>query len=635
MISTFHGIEVGKRGLQVHQQGLHVIEHNVSNSNTEGYSRQRLTIKTFDPLYVPGLTREERPGQVGMGPIENRIGRIRNAFLDDRIMSEKSNEGYWNTMHFNMYQIEQFHNESSQHTIRNYLDQYWKSWEKLNKNPTDRATRSVVRETALTLSRGVSKTFDRLFNLQSNIDTQIRLKVSEINSYAKQISQLNEQILKSEQVGDSPNDLMDKRDLMVEKLSKMINLNVVRTDRDEFMINIGSQYLVQGQKFRKLLAEGNASNDGYADVKWGDDKSKVKLLTGELKALVKVRDDVLGNQIKQIDNLSANLIDLVNEVHKDGFGLNFKTNMRFFKKINLTQNRNGNYDFSGDGQEDKTILFKMSGTKKIDPDLEVGSAGVLNFGPIVDGGKDVTISYTARDKIKEVIDRINRSEVGVVAYLNHRGRMSIKASLPKEKKFMKFVIRHIEDSGDLLVGISGLLRNRGAQGAYDWNSINQVNKLVGGEKDYSVSHQHHPSRWIGLDDAIKRDVNNISASQGVDTTGDDRFNKSNGIGDGNNALKLAKIRYSHAMIGENSTFDEYFTALIGQLGSDSRDSKIHLEKSQLVLKHLQNNRKSISGVSIDEEMANMIMFQHGYNASARVISTLDSMLDTIINRMRA
>ena len=115
MISTFHGIEVGKRGLQVHQQGLHIIEHNVSNSNTEGYSRQRITFETFNPLYVPGLTREERPGQIGMGPIEQRISRVRNAFLDDRIMVEKANNGYWNTMQFNLYQVEQFHNESSQH----------------------------------------------------------------------------------------------------------------------------------------------------------------------------------------------------------------------------------------------------------------------------------------------------------------------------------------------------------------------------------------------------------------------------------------------------------------------------------------------------------------------------------------
>lgn len=635
MMSTFHGIETGKRGLQVHQQGMHTVEHNVSNANTEGYSRQKIDFETFPPLYVPGLSREHRPGQVGMGPVVQQIKRVRNQFLDDRIMLEMANMGYWDSMHFHLYQVEQIHNESSPHTVRNALDKFWESWQKLNHNPDDRATRAVVRETGQTLARSVSKTFDRLYALQSNIDTQIRLKVDLINNYAVNIAQLNEKILQVQQVGDNPNDLMDKRDLLIEKLSRMINVNVVRRDPDDFTIYVGSQFLVQGAKHRKLLAEGNVQKNGYADIQWSDTGKQVKVERGELKALFVLRDEVLENQITQLDNMTINLVDLVNETHKDGFGLNFKTGLRFFKQINLTQNRNGNFDYNGDGVEDKTILFKIAGTKKIDPDLEMGSSGVLNFGPRDVDGKDVTISYAARDRIRDVIDRINRSDVGVVAYINHRGRLAVKAAIPSDKRHMKFVIRHLEDSGDFLVGITGLLRQRGAGGAYDWNSINMVNRLVGGEKDYTVTAQYHPSRWMDISVAVRNDLNNIAAAKGVDTSGDDRFDKSNGPGDGNNALTIAKYRYDNGMIGENATFDEFFTGLIGQLGSDSRDSKTHLDKSKLVMKNLHKERKSISGVSLDEELAKMVMLQHGYSASARMIRTQDEMLDTIINRMKA
>lgn len=635
MISTFHGIEVGKRGLQVHQQGMHVLEHNVSNASTEGYSRQRITFETFDPLYQPGLARENRPGQIGQGTVVQRITRVRNAFIDDRIMQETSNMGYWDKMQFMYKQLEQLQNEPSKHTIRNNLDKFWKSWQKLSQNPDDRATRTVVRETGVTLARSISKNFDRLSGMQSNIDDQLRLKVQEINNFAKQISGLNEKILQSKQVGDNPNDLLDKRDLMVEKLSRMVNVNVVRKDPDEFMVYIGSQYLVQGTKVRKIAALGNAQKNGLTDIRWADNKTRVKLEKGEITALLNMRDKVIGEQIRQFDNMAINLMDLVNESHKDGFGTNGKTGLNFFNVVHLVQNRSGNYDSTGDGIDDKTILFKISGTKKVDPNKAIGSSGILNFGPKVPGGKDVLIRYNPQDKVKDVVNKINKSDVGVVAYFNHRGRLAFKASLPDNKQNMNFVIRRLEDSGDLLVGISGILRQRGAQGAYDWSRVNQVTKLVGNEKDYTVTPQYHPSRWVDVSDAVRLDVNNIAAAQGTDTDGDDKFDKPNGLGDGNNALVISKYRFENGMIGEKATFNKFFTGIIGKLGADSRDARTHFEKSKLVMKHLEGNRKAISGVSMDEEMANMVMFQHGYNASARFIKTLDQMLNTVINRLMA
>ncbi|MDR2733853.1 MAG: flagellar hook-associated protein FlgK [Spirochaetota bacterium] len=635
MLSTFHGIEVGKRGLQTHQQGLHVVEHNIANMNTEGYSRQRITFEAMQPLFVPGLSREETPGQIGMGGVVQSITRVRNEFIDDRIMEETSNLGYWQITYDRLHQIEQLHNESSEETIRNDLDQFWKSWEKLNINPDDHATRAVVRETGITLSRSISKNFDRLFNLQTNIDTEIQIKIEEINAFARQIAELSDQIRKSEQIGDNPNDLWDKRDLLVEKLSSIINVNVVRSNPEEYMVYIGSQYLVQGSKFRRLAGVGNPMNDGFVDVKWDDDRSAVKIGHGGIAALLELRDVTIADQIREMDNFTLNLTDLVNEVHRDGFGLNFKTGINFFQEVYRTQNRNANYDYNGIGRETHSMVFRVSGTKAVDLDREIGSEGQLNFGPEHPDGEDTIISYTARDTVREIIDRINRNDTGVVAYANHRGRIALKANLPMDRRNENYVIRHIEDSGDFLVGITGILRERGQAGAFDWRSIDQVSKFEGSEKDFAITPQYHLSRWMDVDIAIKRDLNSIAAAQGIDTTGDDRFNKSNGFGDGNNALVIAGYRYGAGMIGDNATFDEFFTSIIGRLGSASRDAKTHMEKSALVMKHLENNRKSLSGVSEDEELSAMLMFQHGYNASARLIRTLDSMLDTLINRLHA
>ena len=93
------------------------------------------------------------------------------------------------------------------------------------------------------------------------------------------------------------------------------------------------------------------------------------------------------------------------------------------------------------------------------------------------------------------------------------------------------------------------------------------------------------------------------------------------------------LRYKKAMIGEQSTFDDYYTALISETGTLAEQAKLEFETTELLSNNLENLRQSVSGVNLDEELANIVMFQHGYNASARVVSTMDKMIDTIINRM--
>ncbi|MFQ3619424.1 MAG: flagellar hook-associated protein FlgK, partial [Spirochaetales bacterium] len=97
MQSTFSGIELGKRGLFSHSQGLSTVGHNLSNASTEGYSRQRVRLKATDPLDVPGLSRAERPGQIGQGTSVSRIERIRDELLEGRIIAQTNGEFYWQT----------------------------------------------------------------------------------------------------------------------------------------------------------------------------------------------------------------------------------------------------------------------------------------------------------------------------------------------------------------------------------------------------------------------------------------------------------------------------------------------------------------------------------------------------------
>mgnify|MGYP000742922349 CR=1 FL=1 len=309
------------------------------------------------------------------------------------------------------------------------------------------------------------------------------------------------------------------------------------------------------------------------------------------------------------------------------------TNRNFFKYLPITAAANGDYDSNNDGILDSTAIFKIAGTNSLDPNTTIGIQGTITFDANTQGGAPITINYYATDTVADVIDRINKSGAEVVAYLDHRNRLVLKATLAQDDNNKDFVIRHIEDSGNFLVNYAGILRASGAAGAYDWRATGAVNALQIPATNYTVAPLYDISAWVDVDMAIKTDVSKIAAASGTDTTGDGDLDTPTGVGDGTNALKIAELRYKKVMIGENATFDEYYTAVISEIGTLGEQAKLETEIAEKLVDNFKNIRQSISGVNLDEEMANLVMFQHGYNAAARVITIMDRMLDTIINRM--
>lgn len=629
MLSTFHGIEVGKKGIMANNAGIENIGHNLSNIETPGYSRQKINLTTFPPLFEPSANRVETAGQIGAGVIVEDIQRVRDQTIDDRINYENGGLGFWKTREDFLHQIELIINEPNSPNLRTVLDEYWESWHKLSLDPLERASREELIQRTKSLTTTFNHYFNSLYNLRQNINMLVEQRINEINHIAEEIANLNLQIIKSEALGDNPNDLYDKRDLLVEKLSKYVDIRVERINKKELVVYIGTENLVQGGKVNKIYGIGNTANDGFVDVRWGDGR-KVKLGGGELAGLISVRDVDLKNIINELDALAINIIDATNEIHKDGFGLNLSTDINYFTQFSITPYANGNYDFNNDGNIDGTAIFKVSGINEINPDSIIGSSGYLNFGPAYPGGNDVIISYNANDKIKDIIEKINKSDANVVAYLNHKNQLSFKAKLPVDDRYPYFVIRHIEDSGNFLVGIAGLLANSGPNGAFDYRTINDITKFNVPHNNISLTPEKHPSGWISINETIVQNPDNIAAAGGYDFNGSGNPNRVNGLADNRNALLIAELRHKKIMIESQSTIGDFFKSIVGKLGTQSETAKINSDKNKTVVETLENLREQISGVNIDEELTKMLMFQHGYNASARLVSTIDRMIETII-----
>jgi len=632
MSSTFMGLEIGKRGLASHQQALYVTGHNISNAENKEYTRQRVVITAADPIYVPALNRANTPGNMGQGSVVSIVERIRDHFIDDRIVSEKNNMGYWQTKNDFIYQVEGIYNEPSDQSLRSRLDALWSSWQELSKYPEERSTREVAKEKAVHLSNEVRNIYRQLYELRENANRQVAQRVDQINVYAREIRDLNDRIQKSEALGDRPNDLLDKRDAFIEKLSGLVDISVGRSDKDEHIVYIGGENLVQGNIFRPLKAVKNPDNDGMYDVLWNTE-TNVTIKGGELAGLIDVRDNIIRQNINDINAFSINFTDMVNEVHKDGFGRRGETNVNFFSHLAISDNPEGNFDLNNNGINNVTAIFKVAGNNKVDSSAAIGIRGTLTFARNDRYDSVAEIDYNESDTVNSVIKRINDAKLGVAAYVDHRGHFAVKATLAKDEDKKNFMIRHLEDSGQFLVGLTGVLKQSGPQGSFDYRRVDDIVKFLPDRGNITVTPKFNPAAFMTVSDDIIRDVDKIAAAKGRDVGGTGDFNTSNGIGDGSNALQMASLRHRHAMVDSKTTFNEFYTSLISRIGSQGEEAKNRVENQTVMLKNLENIRESVSGINLDEEMANMIAFQHGYNAAARLISTFDNMLDVIINRM--
>jgi flagellar hook-associated protein 1 FlgK len=623
MQSTFTGIEIGKRSMVAHQQGMTTTGHNLSNASTEGYSRQRVEFSPFEPIYLPGLNREETPGQIGQGTVVERIERIRDKLLDKRIVAQGSGEGYWDTRDKYVLQLERLYNEPADVSIRGRMDAFWDAWQELSLHPADSAPRKAVLERGKTLIDSIKERYKGLTSLQNMAEEDIQGTVKRVNELSRQIAGLNEQIQKIEAQGDNPNDLYDRRDLLVEKLSSIIDITTDGRDPDEFVIHTAGNVLVQGRIGRQFDLVSGIDTEGFSHVVWKESGEEAHFSSGSLKALIEMRDVTLRGEIQNLDSMTMNFIDLVNEAHRAGYGTNGKTGLDFFTEHPFVTNVAGNYDRNGDGVYDSTYIFRVTGQNTLDLRAQIGLEGTINL-----SGQNglVQVPYYATDTVADVVKRINNSGAEVVARLDREGRLTLKGTPAADPANPDFVIRHVEDSGRFLEGYAGLLQDRGADGAFRWDQADAALNLQGEAADYAVAPIAHPSGWIEVNPALVKEPASIASGYGEN-------GKPANPGNGEAALAIASIRNSEVMVGKLGTFDDYFADAVARVGLMGEQSDRALETQNLIMKQLKDMRDSISGVNIDEELSQMIKYQHGYAAAARFISTVNEMLDTIINRM--
>ncbi|CAG9609787.1 flagellar hook-associated protein FlgK [Pseudoneobacillus rhizosphaerae] len=474
MASTFHGLEVGRRGLFAQQMALNTTGHNIANANTNGYTRQRVEMQASNPISTAGV-------KLGTGVEISKLVRLREEYLDVQIRGELKNTGYWEAKSETFSKIEELLNEPSDNGLARTMDEFWKGWQELANHPESAAARSVVRQRGVAVAETFKHIMDSLNQIESDLKNVIDTKTNEINSLAKQIGNLNAQISRVVPNNYQPNDLYDQRDVLIDQLSKLVNVKVTSGENGMVDVTVGSAKLISGKDYNTLSL-------GY-------DQATGLLNPSEFK---------IGGNTIALDG--GELVGYI-----ESFG-------------------------------------KMNG-------------GDLNVLP--------KMKNALNELAKAFADEVNKVHLNGMNLDNIEGKSNQKV--------------------EFFVGTNA--------------------------SDINV----HPD--------IMKSLNLIAAAI------EEAPGKSSS-GNGKNAQAMADIKFGTINIGGSDTsVSDFYRNIIGQLGIDSQESQRMLENSELIVKQVENRRQSVSGVSLDEEMTNMIKFQQAYNASARMVTVMDQCLDKIINGM--
>ncbi|MEK3663694.1 flagellar hook-associated protein FlgK [Paenibacillus sp. FSL F4-0236] len=520
MTSTFHSIETARRSLFTQTAALNTTGHNIANANTEGYTRQRVNMKAALPIEAYGFNKSTVPGQMGTGVEFSSIDRIREMFLDDQYRGENSAFGNWKLQADTLSKLEAIVNEPSDTGIRTVLDNFWKSWSDLSKNPEDPTARKIVVQTAQSLTDAMNYMSTQLDNLERDLTTNIEVKAKEAQGYLTAIADLNKSIYKIEGMGDQANDLRDQRDLMADKLSKIVNITVVETEAG-YNVSLGGQPLVEGGEVTATVDSAFLNNAYAAGTLKG----------GEAYGMIFSKNTYVTDYKKQLNDMASTIAT---------------------GDVEITIP-------AGSNLPEGTVLTNDAKIKQAD-----GTVVTLAAGQAMPKGASVN------EDVKTIVKGLNG----------------------------------LHKLGYAMDGSSG--------------------------RDFFVT--SGDAGTIKLNPEIAADVSLFATSlrTNVDAAGNTQVVK------GNNtlALLLTNLKDSKFTTPDGSisnTVGGLLGSMVGQLGIQSQEAARQTDNSDYLVEQVNSRRQSVSGVSLDEEMSNMLVFQHAYSAAARFMTTFDELLDKLIN----
>ncbi|MBI2265186.1 MAG: flagellar hook-associated protein FlgK [Armatimonadetes bacterium] len=580
MLPVFFGLEVASRAMQAQRRLMEVAQHNITNANTPGYSRQVANLGATTPFAEPSLMRPATPGQMGTGVIVDSVKRFRLDNMETAARAENQVMGEAEASQTFLTQIEAMFNEPGGQGVSSLINGYWDAWQQLSTQPDSIVHRNNLLIKAQDLAKNLNSFARKADQLLAQMDQAIGDKVTEINDAAREIATLNGRIRHAFTLGDNPNDLMDKRDRLLSDLSRKLNVSYAKQANGSSYVYVGGVFLVSDEQTNLLQSYTDATTNRIK-VRWANDSTMpFDLRGGELKGLFTVRDSKLGNTTTsgtvyyQMNQLTQAIMNETNQRHVLGYDLNGTTNWPFF---------------IGTGLSDISVTIT---------DVRSIATSVAH----IDSTQNMNNQYRTIDPFKN----LNQAWT---------------------------------DTDLLVQPVGGNFTINGV--SYAWNPatqtmndlINTINTTAGSQ----VTARFDPAtqrifltRNTNVGTLPTITVADVGLSNFVAFAFMPAASTPGGTGDNTNALTLSSLRSSTVASLGTLTMDQFYRNTTEFVGEESSRVNTTVDRQKLVIEQLQRQIESFSGVNLDEEMIRLTASQQAFSAAARMVTAVDDMINRIV-----
>ena len=619
MASIFNTLNIGYSGLNAAQLEINTTSQNVANANTPGYSRQTVMTAAAQPLNTT-------PGAVGNGVQVQQIARIFDQFTFNSYSAASADKQASDFTQNTLQQLSTYFPSDST-GIKSNLNAYYTAWQSLSDNPDNNAVKVALGQQTQVLAQSIQSTKSQITSLQGQLNDQLKTDIDQVNTIASQIADLNKSINIAEAGGaNNANDLRDQRNNLELSLSNLIGANAMSTsvssnnaidpnyaeDQGSESISINGFNLVDGSGFHPLVLNNNNQSGMYEVSYQRQDGTLIpftqEISGGTVGALLSLRGSTLDsttgqltngalqNVSDQLDSLASGLIQSTNNIYAQSATTSMQSNSVIpdpsqALTISNLGVKTGSfnvlvYDVSGNVVAQRTIKIDNLTTT-------TGAAGSDSIQGQMSANIDDNGDNNSNNDVDDFLS-VNAANNGV--------SISFKNSSFQSQGYT-FAIKDNLDSNNTLGSGTNFA---GALG---------LNKFFDGT-DAST---------IDLANNLKKDPTQI-ASSAVPSSGDNAI-----------AMDMVQSQFSNVDFTQknsNATSSDtvlnMFDAIATNVGTQTNAAVSQNGTITARYSAAQQQYTSVSGVNMDEEMTNLIKYQTSYGASAKIITTIQTMMDTLL-----
>jgi flagellar hook-associated protein 1 FlgK len=621
MASIFNTLNIGYSGLVAAQVGVSTTSHNIANAESEGYTRQRVVTAAAVPI-------SSNPGQVGNGVVITDIARIFDNFVFDKYTKISSDKEYSDFTTTTLEELSTYFPEIDEVGIKADLKEYYNLWQSFADNPDNDSIKLALSQQTQTLSQNITSTQNKILDLQSRINSQLSVNVNEVNLLAKELANLNISIEVAESGGQySANDLRDKRNVIERSLSRLIGAEVTTgkvesnigidsssySSSGSYTLSVNGFNIVDGGTYHPINIENKDSANGFYNIAYERQDGTLipmneRVSGGRIGAILNLRgskiDDttsgvptngILQKVVAEMDAFARGIIESTNNLYAASSTAKMQSNVLDINATTTLLNSSLNLKA---GAFD-IVIYDIDGNETSRRTIEINSATVMNGiagsnsieGQIkkqADDNGDLNANNDIDDYLQFNFDPNGNSalELTVNSFSEGQGyRFAIEDKL-KTSEF---------NSGSNFAGALGLGR------FFDGDSAKNIN----------------------LNFDLRQNETKISAGS-APLSGD------NGVALSMIQQQFEKYDFKVGGVSFNSTIYGIFDVVVTNVGVVTNDAILNNQTITAQFNAIEQEYSSVSKVSIDEELTNLIKYQTSYGAASKIITTIDQMMQTLL-----